>query len=223
MTSQWTVHKRNRGLRTPKQREETTRKIPFVLTHNPRNHNMFKTAKQFFPILQQSETLIDKIQLTDILHSRRQPPNLKKILTKAKFTSNTEKPKVSKCEDPRCGTCPFIQTGQSITFKNGMKFNVNSNMTCKSKNLLYCMTCPTCGENYIGQTGTKLTDRVRVHKQQIRDPTLRNTPCSGHFDSCGNGHFHIFPFFKIKEENEQLRKAKENYFINLFKPKLNCL
>ena len=156
---------------------------------------MFKTAKQFFPILQQSETLIDTIQLTDILHSRRQPPNLKKILTKAKFMSNTEKPKVSKCEDPRCGTCPFIQTGQSITFKNGMKFNVNSNMTCKSKNLLYCMTCPTCGENYIGQTGTKLADQVRVHKQQIRDPTLRNTPCSGHFDSCGNGHFRIFPFF----------------------------
>jgi hypothetical protein len=83
------------------------------------------------------------------------------------------------------------------------------------------MTCPTCGENYIGQTGTKLTDQVCVHKQQIRDPMLRNTPCSGHFDSCGNGHFHIFPFFKIKEENEQSRKAKENYFINLFKTKLN--
>jgi hypothetical protein len=76
------------------------------------------------------------------------------------------------------------------------------------------MRCPTCGENYI------LTDRVRahVHKQQIRDPTLRNTPYGEHFDLF----LHI-PFFLIKEENEQLRKAKENYFINLFKPKLNCL
>jgi hypothetical protein len=119
----------------------------------------------------------------------------KKILTKAKFTSSIEKPKVSKCEDPRCGTCPFMQTSQSITFRSGMKFHVNSNMTCKSENLPYCMTCPTCGENYIGRTGNKLTDRVRVHKQQIRDPTLPNTPCSGHFDSCGNGHFRIFPFW----------------------------
>lgn len=194
----------------------------YVLTHNPRNHNIFKTAKQFFPIIQQSETLRDLIKPKDILHSRRQPPNLKKILTTAKFTSNPEKPMVSKCEDPRCGTCQVLKTGQTIIFKNGMKFDVKSSMTCKSKNLIYCMTCPTCEENYIGQTGTKLADRVRVHKQQIKDPTIRNTPCSEHFDSCGKGHFYIFPFYKIKEENEQLRKAKEQYFISLFKPKLNC-
>ncbi|XP_062576664.1 uncharacterized protein LOC134238563 [Saccostrea cucullata] len=77
--------------------EENNEKIPFVLTHNPRNHNIFKTAKQFFPIIQQSETLRDLIKPKDILHSRRQPPNLKKILTTAKFTSNPEKPMVSKC------------------------------------------------------------------------------------------------------------------------------
>ena len=83
------------------------------------------------------------------------------------------------------------------------------------------MTCPTCGDNYIGQTGTKLADRVRVHKQQIRDPSVRNTPCSGHFDICGKGMFYIFPFYKVKENNEQLRNAKENHFVKLFKPKLN--
>jgi hypothetical protein len=102
---------------------------------------MFKTAKQFFPILQQSETLIDIIQLPDILHSTRQPPNLKKILTKAKFTSNTEKPQVSKCEDPRCGTCPFIQTGQSITFKkrNEILCKFKYDMQIKKSALLYDM------------------------------------------------------------------------------------
>lgn len=80
-------------LRSVKQREESNNtKIPFVLTHNPRNHNMFKSAKQFFPILQQSENLQELIQPKDILHSRRQPPNLKNILTKAKVTSNPVKP-----------------------------------------------------------------------------------------------------------------------------------
>lgn len=54
-------------LRSVKQREECNNtKIPFVLTHNPRNHNMFKSAKQFFP------TTIGKLTKTDvILHSRR--------------------------------------------------------------------------------------------------------------------------------------------------------
>lgn len=84
------------------------------------------------------------------------------------------------------------------------------------------MTCPTCGENYIGQTGTKLAGRVRVHTQQIRYPAIRNRPCSGHFDLCGNIKFYIYPFYKVKEKNEQLRKAKGSYFGKLFNPKLNC-
>lgn len=59
------------------------------------------------------------------------------------------------------------------------------------------------------------------YKQQIRDPYMRNTPGSGHFDICGKGMFYIFPFYKVKENNEQLRKAKENHFVKLLKPKLN--
>lgn len=84
------------------------------------------------------------------------------------------------------------------------------------------MTRPSCGENYIGQTGNKLADRVRVHKQQIRDPSMRNTSCSGHCDICGNIMFYIFPFYKVKENNEQFVKQNENHFVNLFKPTLNC-
>lgn len=55
----------------------------------------------------------------------------------------------------------------------------------------------------------KLADLVRVHKQQIRDPSVRNTPCSEHLDEWGRGRFEIFPFYKVGEESEQLRLAKE--------------
>lgn len=133
---------------------------------------MLKLAKQFFPILQQSENLQELIQLNDILHSRRQLPNLKNILTKAKFGKTHDKPTVSKCEDPRCGTCPFLQTGPSIFFKNGMHFNVNSTMNCKSKHLIYCMTYPTCGDNYIGQTGTKLAKSLESASTKSKFDTL---------------------------------------------------
>ena len=159
-------------------------------------------------MLQQSRNLKEIIQQKDIIYCRKQPPNLKKLLTKAKFTSEKEISTVSKCQDLRCGTCDFLQTGTSITFKNGITFNVHSNMKCKTKNVIYCMTCNGCGENYIGQTGNKVSDRVRVHKQQIRDPSVRNTACSEHFDVCERGQFKIFPFYKVKEEIEQLRHAK---------------
>jgi transglutaminase/protease-like cytokinesis protein 3 len=62
----------------------------------------------------------------------------------------------------------FFKTGNFSTFKNGTKFTVQSNMNCKTENVIYCMICEMCGENYIGQTGNKIADRVRVYKQQIR-------------------------------------------------------
>ena len=184
--------------------------IPFVVTHNPRNEHIFSVAKQLLSILHQSSSLQRIIKPEDFLHSRRQPPNLKKLLTRARFTSTPDDSfRISKCADPRCGTCEYLLEGDVFSFRNGKTFRVNDNMTCKSRNLIYCMVCPSCGDEYIGQTGTKLADRVRVHKQQIRDPDVRNTPCSAHFDICGHRKFTIFPFYKVKLDNENLRKAKE--------------
>lgn len=94
-------------------------------------------------------------------------------------------------------------------------------MTCKSRNLFYCITCPTCKENYIGQTG-KLSARVRVHKQQIRHPHLRQIPLSEHVDICANGKFKIFPFYKCRRDDEEYRKVLEKRFIKTFKAKLNA-
>ena len=210
-------------LRTTRKQDHDPFRIPFVTTYNPKHVNIFQEAKKNFGIIQRNSKLQETILKSDLIHSQRQPPNLKKLLTKAKFTTTPEKYTVSKCGDPRCGTCPFLKTGPSITFKCGKYFTVNDSMSCKSKNLLYCITCNSCGDEYIGQTGTQLTARMRVHRQQINDPSTRNTPCSEHFDTCAMGNYSVFPFYKIKSESVSLRLAKENYFINLFSPRLNKL
>ena len=52
-----------------------------------------------------------KLRNIEIIPSKRQRPNLKKILIRTKFTSqeNTENtPKVKKCKDKRCETCKKI-------------------------------------------------------------------------------------------------------------------
>ena len=36
-----------------------------------------------------------------------------------------------------------------------------------------------------------------------------------------NTKFYIFPFYKVYFDSTSLRRAKENYFIKLLKPKLN--
>ena len=54
-----------------------------------------------------------------------------------------------------------------------------------------------------------------------RDPSIWNTSCSKHFDECGRGKFTIFPFYKMKNHDENFCRAKEDYFIELIKPSLN--
>ena len=48
-----------------------------------------------------------------------------------------------------------------------------------------------------------------------------NTSVEEHLRTCGDGKFHMFPSFKIIQENKSLRKSYEEYFIDKSKPFLN--
>jgi len=156
--------------------------------------------------------------------SRRQTPNLKSMLTKADLNRN--KGGSSKCNDKRCGTCAHINECSSFTFKNDMSFNIKYPMNCKSKNLIYVITCNGCKEHYIGQTGDHLHSRMRVHKKQIKDPSTRQINVSQHIDECASNacadiKFSVTPLYKVRDENKVQRIAMETRLINIFKPTLN--
>ena len=65
-------------------------------------------------------------------------------------------------------------------------------MTCDSRNLIYVVICPTCKEEYIGETGigdSKLRDRVRIYRQHIRQPEHKKLKVEKHLRTCGEGNF----------------------------------
>ena len=99
------------------------------------------------------------------IKSKRQPKSLEKILTSAKFDTSNNKATVSRCNHPRCGICSNLIEGDTFTFKNGQTFKVKNGFDCTSENLIYVITCPGCTENYIGQTGMTLRQRMTVHRQ----------------------------------------------------------
>ena len=211
-------------LRTPKPSTDSNL-CTFVSTYNPNNNNMWTVVQDSIGILQSDprcKRVLDSVQL---LNSRRQPPNLKKLLTKASFNTNT--PTVSKCEDKRCGTCPHLITGNAFTFKRSQRpFTVKASMTCGTENLLYVLQCQGCLENYIGQTSDTLRARIRVHKQQINTPEYRKIAVSKHIAECAedqNIQFRVFPFYKIMQADKTFRDVKEQAFIRTFKPFLNSL
>ena len=97
-----------------------------------------------------------------LIQSKRQSPNLKKLLTKAEFgevLSGT-----FNCSDKRCECCNYLLINDHYTFKNvQITFKLKNRFTCNSFNLVYVVICGTCKEKYIGETGegkTKLRDKA---------------------------------------------------------------
>ena len=107
-----------------------------------------------------------------LIHAKRRPPNLKRILTNSLFTNKTAG--VFKYSDSRCLFCERLLVEISYMFKNvGKQLFLKAKMACDRRNLIYVVICPACKEEYIGETGivdSKLRDRVWVYRQHIRQP-----------------------------------------------------
>lgn len=202
------------------QNNKETKILPLVTTHNPRNPNIAPVVNHLNGVLKTDEDMARVLSKFKFINSKRQPKNLKRILCPS--TINTSIKTVSKCGDIRCGTCPFLKQGSSVDFR-GKQFRINSDMSCQSKNLIYTIICDGCNKFYIGETGTTLRTRIRVHKQQIKDPEYRKIKLSEHIDVYGGGQFKVFPFYKLFTESATERKEKEKHFIQTLKPCLNRL
>ena len=214
-------------LRTPKQKINDEHEIiAFVSTHNKNNAELFPIIHNSLPMLRQDKKLDEMFGKHKIIKSKRQPKNLKHILTSAKYVSTqnaTEKFLVSKCTDKRCGTCPHLLEGSNFKFDNGKIFELKSNFNCNSKNVIYAILCPTCQKTYIGQT-SNLRNRVTLHKQHNRDSKYRCLFVNQHLADCGKGDFRISPIYQLYPKSgnitAQLEK-KERYFIDKYNPSLN--
>ena len=213
-------------LRGVREQTKENNLLCLVTTYNPNNPQVYKLVRETLPMLNQSSSLKTIMSKTKVIHSQRQPRNLKRMLTNSYFSRrNDTDPEVKICGTKRCGTCPYLKEGKEFTFSaTNETFRIKHSMSCTSNNLIYVITCAGCGKNYIGETGDVLRNRVTVHKQQVRDPSTRMLGVSKHIDECAVGltpQFSIFPFYKILSSSENMRKNKEKLFISKYKPVLN--
>ena len=101
---------------------------------------MFGIFKNNMHILTNDETMREALSTSKIIKSKRQHPNLKRLITKAKFTQQKIKTtnKVFKCNRPNCALCESIEEGNCYNF-NGKVFYVNETMSCDVKNAIYLL------------------------------------------------------------------------------------
>ena len=62
-----------------------------------------------------------------------------------------------------------------------------------------------------------MKERINIFRKHIKQPKYPQLAVEEHLRTCGNGKFHIYPFFKNVQEN----KSYEDYLIDKFKHLLN--
>ena len=207
--------------------------ITFVYTYNP-NLRFNKTVIEN-SLLSLSDPVLQKVyEKKKPLITTRQPPNLKKYLTKAKFELN---PKIEllenrkqnglfACTDPRCLIhlrC-YLTPCTKFSFISNMKvinWIYRRHFDCSSVNLIYLMKCSGCNEIYIGET-SNIRHRINNAKKDIINPMQSSVPYALNIKNCTKliePYFKIYPL--IFENDSSLRKFKEWRLIKKYNPSLN--
>ena len=96
-------------------------------------------------------------------------PQINNVLNSNSFGSLNTKAKKG-CTNRKCRYCPILDKSGKITCTTtGVEFSTRYNISCRSTNLIYGITCLTCQKQYVGQTKRKLSARFQGHFYSIKN------------------------------------------------------
>jgi hypothetical protein len=207
-------------LRREVQRNSEEAIIPYITTYDPNLDDKYGVVRNIFDFLQKCPKTSKSFKNKKLISSKRQPPNLKRLLTMASFIDGNVINTVKKCGNKRCLICTIINEGHVFVFTESNKtFTIQFDMSCNTKHCIYAMKCGGCSKTYIGET-KDFRNRVNLHKQHINERA--DFLVSTHIAACTDDKlFTIMPIYKMKSNNDTERKDKEEMFIKKFKPSLN--
>lgn len=208
-------------LRSPVNNKETQDILTYVTTYDPTYCDFYPEVKSSFELLQRSEETKDIFKEVTLIKAKRQPNNLKRLLTRAMLHESSDHG-VTRCGNKRCSLCTQIVEGKEFRFPyTNYNFKINYKMNCSTLNCIYLIQCNGCKEIYIGET-SNLRHRVNLHRNHIEHN--EGLYVSKHIFQCAINcapKFYVMPFYKVRSDDQLLRKSKEADFITKFKPKLN--
>ena len=111
--------------------------VAFVSIQKIQNYSIIK---QNLDKLFEDEIMRNILSNYDKIKNKRQPPSLKKLLSKARFRNNSQQAKISQCGRPSCGLCQHLILDNTFHFKSCKTYHVAPDiMQCKEFDLCYSM------------------------------------------------------------------------------------
>ncbi len=203
--------------------ENTQKRIPLILTFNAANPNLNKIINKHWHLAENC-TNKDAFPEKPIIAYRRSK-NLSDKLVWARCGPHPENRQQSIIHDRLCKKpwlCKFCpKPSQSRTYKNtttGREYKGPAKYTCKTENIIYLITCKTCGKQYVGETYRAFETRMKEHLRYIRNPSQYEEPTGRHFNQNGDNitDFQcrvIYKFEGIPQRYDHRRIEKEEFLI----------
>ena len=129
---------------------------------------------------------------------------------------------LASCQSNRCLCCNAFNPSSSFTsFSTGgnFTFDKTGKFNCKTKNVIYLLSCKKCGLQYVGQTTQALHCRLNGHRNSISKGT-KNTFLINHFrevgHTCNDISVQIIDVINdSKDKNDVVRKLNksEDFYI----------
>ena len=153
--------------------------IPFITTYNPYNppiDQILGSNKHILNTSGELQTIFD----SKLFVVNRRATNLQDLLVRSDLNPVTIIKGSGPCNTP-CKICPFMKQNTSIVcWTTKENIPIRGRYNCKSKNIIYLLSCKKCGIQYVGQSGNTFNERFRAHLTDIRHGNV-NKPVSRHF------------------------------------------
>ena len=127
------------------------------------------------------------------------------------------------CRSKLCLTCPYVEqdhifqglyrTKQFSVLHNGFRLD------CKTKNIVYLITCKDCGLQYVGETGRQFNTRMAEHRNSFKKPDTASCKIlAKHFGTsiCKNFSMQIIEKLSNvtnKSQETEAHKKREKFWI----------
>ena len=173
--------------------------IPFV-SQNSSNYSCNSIVKKLKHMIDNcpDDSTRQFFQQKEIVQAVRQPPNILRQLTSAKFDTvplPPTSPGTYKCKNPNCDLCKYylVETDTVIGI-NRREWKIPMRITCHSKNVLYYLVCQGCNKySKVGKTNV-LRKRTNNHKSEAKSGKTSDT-FDRHVFACKKDH--ADPVFKL--------------------------
>ena len=204
--------------------EKSTGRAIFVVTFDSRLPSVQKIIKKHWRTMVKNDPHLKEVFPDPPLVAYRKPKTIRNYLIRAKIPKITGRPKrqifsMKKCLN--CPICPFVVEGRIVkSTATDAVVELNAAVTCQTRNIIYCITCTKCNEQYIGQSERSLQNRFSEHRDYVKQEKVGKAT-GWHFNKKGHSvHDMVVSILeKVHTSDDLEREERESMYIRKFNTK----